>query len=119
MLDLARVRARGATDPAVRRVDVDVGDATRPDVVETYRLETHPGLVLVPGALTVPEQRQMAQSGGDDPLRTPRGTITPPPTARSRTCGRKRAARTRARSSHRRTTPPTDLTPARSADGSL
>ena len=58
VLDLARVRAREATDPAVRRVDVDVGDATRPDVVETYRLETHPGLVLVPGALTVPEQRR-------------------------------------------------------------
>ena len=58
VLDLARFRAREATDPAVRRVDVDVGDATRPDVVETYRLETHPGLVLVPGALTVPEQRR-------------------------------------------------------------
>ena len=119
VLDLARFRAREATDPAVRRVDVDVGDATRPDVVETYRLETHPGLVLVPGALTVPEQRRWLKAAVTTLCDPPREPITPPPTARSRTCGRKRAARTRARSSHRRTTPPTDLTPARSADGSL
>ena len=74
VLDLAHLRAREATDPAVRRVDVDVGDAARPDVVETYRLESHPGLVLVPGALTVPEQRRWLRAAVTDLCEPPART---------------------------------------------